>query len=188
MAENLSPLTSQLSPALYGIMAEFAQPEQLLNAAQRAYEAGYRKMDAYSPYAVKGVAEAIGFQKTRVPLVVLIGGIIGAATGYVMQWYSAALDYPLNVGGRPLHSWPAFVPITFELSVLFAAIAGLLGMLWMNGLPRPYHPIFNAPEFKLASQTRFFLCIESEDARFRPEEVRKFLLALNPVSISEVEE
>jgi Protein of unknown function (DUF3341) len=171
----------------YGIMAEFAQPEQLLNAARLAYQAGYRKMDAYSPYAVEGVAEAIGFHKTRVPLVVLIGGILGALTGYLMQWYSAAIDYPLNVGGRPLHSWPAFVPITFELAVLFAAIAGLLGMLWMNGLPRPYHPVFNAPQFKLASQTRFFLCIEANDQHFNANEVREFLRSLAPISVAEVE-
>jgi hypothetical protein len=172
---------------LYGIMAEFAQPEQLLAAARAAYRAGYRKMDAYSPYAVEGVAEAIGFTKTRVPLVVLLGGIVGALTAYGMQWYSAAVSYPLNVGGRPLHSWPAFVPITFELTVLFAAIAGLIGMLAMNGLPKPYHPVFNAPEFKLASQTRFFLCIEADDHVFRAEEVREFLLEQSPISVVEVE-
>ena len=172
---------------LYGVMAEFAQPEQLLAAARAAYQAGYRKMDAYSPYAVEGVAEAIGFTKTRVPLVVLLGGIVGALTAYGMQWYSAAVSYPLNVGGRPLHSWPAFVPITFELTVLFAAIAGLIGMLAMNGLPKPYHPVFNAPEFKLASQTRFFLCIEADDHVFNAEEVRKFLHSLGPLSVVEVE-
>lgn len=172
---------------LYGVMAEFAQAEQLLAAARAAYRAGYRKMDAYSPYAVEGVAEAIGFTKTRVPLVVLIGGIVGALTAYGMQWYSAAVSYPLNVGGRPLHSWPAFVPITFEITVLFAAIAGLIGMLAMNGLPKPYHPVFNAPEFKLASQTRFFLCIEADDHVFRAEEVREFLLSLGPVSVMEVD-
>ncbi|HEY5074423.1 MAG TPA: DUF3341 domain-containing protein [Pyrinomonadaceae bacterium] len=172
---------------LYGVMAEFAQPEQLLAAARAAYQAGYRKMDAYSPYAVEGVAEAIGFTKTRVPLVVLLGGIVGALTAYGMQWYSAAVSYPLNVGGRPLHSWPAFVPITFELTVLFAAIAGLIGMLAMNGLPKPYHPVFNAPEFKLASQTRFFLCIEADDHIFNTEEAAKFLHSLGPLSVVEVE-
>ena len=182
MPENLSP-----SAELHGIMAEFTQPEQLLNAAQRAYAAGYRKMDAYTPYSVEGVSEAIGFHKTRVPLVTLIGGIIGALTAYLMQWYSAARDYPLNVGGRPLHSWPAFIPITFELTVLFAAIAAFLGMLWMNGLPRPYHPVFNAPEFKLASQTRFFLCIEANDPRFNAEGVRQFLTSFAPVAITEVQ-
>ena len=176
-----------MNDKLYGVMAEFAQPEQLLAAARAAYQAGYRKMDAYSPYAVPGVAEAIGFTKTRVPLVVLIGGITGALTAYGMQWYSAVIDYPLNVGGRPPHSWPAFVPITFELTVLFAAIAGLIGMLWMNGLPKPYHPVFNAPEFKLASQTRFFLCIEARDHVFRADEVRQLLLEQSPISVVEVE-
>jgi hypothetical protein len=172
---------------LYGIMAEFSEPEHLLHASRAAYKAGYRKMDAYSPFAVEGVAEAIGFRKTRVPLVVLLGGICGALTAYGMQWYSAAVDYRLNVGGRPPHSWPAFIPITFELTVLFAAIAGLIGMLWMNGLPRPYHPVFNAPDFTLATQTQFFLCIEADDHAFNEGEVREFLLSLGPVKVTEVE-
>lgn len=172
---------------LYGIMAEFAQPEQLLAATRAAYKAGYRKMDAYTPYAVEGVAEALGFTRTKVPLITLLGGIVGALTAYAMQWYSAVVDYPLNVGGRPLHSWPAFIPITFELTVLFAAISGLIGMLWLNGLPKPYHPVFNASQFKLASQTRFFLCIEARDHVFRADEVRQFLLEQQPISVVEVE-
>lgn len=173
---------------LYGIMAEFGTAEQLLAATRSAYRAGYRKMDAYSPYAVEGLAEALGFTRTRVPLIMLLGGIAGGLTGYLMQWYSAAIDYPLNVGGRPLHSWPAFIPITFELTVLFSAIAGLIGMLWLNGLPKPYHPVFNVPEFKLASQTRFFLCIEARDPTFRLKEVRRFFGSLNPISVTEVAE
>ena len=176
-----------MSENLYGIMAEFREPEQLVAAARAAYKAGYRKMDAYSPYAVEGVAEAIGFHKTRVPLVVLLGGICGAVIAYVMQWYSAVIHYRLNVGGRPPHSWPAFIPITFELTVLFAAIAAVIGMLAMNGLPKPYHPVFNAPEFKLASQTRFFLCIEADDHVFRADEVREFFLSLGPEKVMEVE-
>src|SRR5436309_9120378 len=176
-----------MSEKLYGIMAEFAEPEQLRSAARHAYTAGYRKMDAYSPYAIEGLAEAVGLQKTRVPLLTLLGGLVGAITGYGMQWYSAALDYPLNVGGRPLHSWPAFVPITFELAVLFAAIAAVLGLLWMNGLPRLHHSIFNAPNFKLASQTRFFLCIEASDHVFDADEVREFLHSLGAISVVEVE-
>jgi hypothetical protein len=171
---------------LYGLMAEFATPEELLRAAQGAYDAGYRKMDAYSPSQVDGVAEAIGFNKTRIPLVVLIGGIIGALTAYGMQYYSAVRDYPLNVGGRPLHSWPAFIPITFELTVLFAAFAAVFGMLAMNRLPKPYHPVFNVPEFKLASQTRFFLCLQADDLEFGEESARRFLVSLGPLAIHEV--
>jgi hypothetical protein len=174
--------------SLYGVMAEFGEPEQLLKAAQAAYEAGYRKMDAYSPYEVEGVSEAIGFRRTRVPLLVLLGGLSGAATAYAMQWYSAAIDYPLNVGGRPLHSWPSFIPITFELTVLFASLAAVFGMLALNGLPKPYHPVFNVPEFKKASQTSFFLCLQADDPKFRAQEARDFLLSLNPEAVMEVEE
>lgn len=177
----------QRQTSLHGLMAEFSEPEQLLRAARAAYEAGYREMDAYSPYAVDGVAEAIGFRKTRVPLIVLLGGVMGGMIAYLMQWYSAAIDYRLNVGGRPAHSWPAFVPVTFELTVLFAAIAGLIGMLAMNGLPRPHHPVFNVPDFKLASQSRFFLCIEAGDEAFECGKVRKFLASLDPVKVVEVE-
>ena len=171
---------------LYGLMAEFEQTEELLNAARAAFKAGYRKMDAYSPFPVEGVAEALGFEHTRVPLVVLIGGIMGAAIAYGMQYYSAVWDYPLNIGGRPLHSWPSFIPITFELTVLFAAIAAVFGMLLMNGLPKPYHPVFNVTAFKLASQTRFFLCLQATDPQFG-ERTKYFLAGLNPIAIHEVE-
>jgi len=171
---------------LYGIMAEFGSAEQLLIATRAAYNVGYRKMDAYSPYAVDGLAETLGFTKTRLPLITLLGGILGGLIAYIMQWYSAVIDYPLNVGGRPLHSWPAFIPITFELTVLFAAIAGLIGMLWLNGLPKPYHPVFNVPAFKLAIQTRFFLCIEARDRLFGADKVRQFLLEQSPISVSDV--
>jgi hypothetical protein len=171
---------------LYGLMAEFEQPEELLNAARAAFKAGYRKMDAYSPFPVEGVAEALGFEHTRVPLVVLIGGITGASVAYGMQYYSAVWDYPLNIGGRPLHSWPSFIPITFELTVLFAAVAAVFGMLLMNGLPKPYHPVFNAPEFKLATQTRFFLCLQATDPQFG-ENAKRFLESLKAVAVHEVE-
>jgi hypothetical protein len=175
-----------MKPDLYGFMAEFEQPAELLNAARAAHEAGYRKMDAYSPFPVEGAAEAIGFQHTRVPLVVLIGGIAGAGVAYGMQYYSAVWDYPLNIGGRPLHSWPSFIPITFELTVLFAAVAAVFGMLLMNGLPKPYHPVFNVPAFKLASQTRFFLCLQATDPQFG-ERTKYFLAGLNPIAVHEVE-
>ena len=176
-----------MSALLYGLLAEFETPDALLLAAQKTYAMGYRKMDAHSPYPVEGLAEAIGFEKTRVPLVVLIGGIAGGLTAYAMQYYSAVWDYPLNVGGRPLHSWPAFIPITFELTVLFAAFAAVFGMLLMNGLPKPYHPVFNLPEFKLASQTQFFLCLEANDSQFRPAETRSFLETLGALAVREVE-
>jgi len=175
-----------MNPNLYGFMAEFEQPEELLNAARAAFKAGYRKMDAYSPFPVEGVAEALGFEHTRVPLVVLIGGITGGAVAYGMQYYSAVWDYPLNIGGRPLHSWPSFIPITFELTVLFAAFAAVFGMLLMNGLPKPYHPVFNVPKFKLASQTRFFLCLRATDAQFG-EKAKRFLESLKPIAVHEVE-
>jgi len=175
-----------MKPPLYGLMAEFEQPEELLNAARAAQRAGYQKMDAYSPFPVEGVAEAIGFKHTRVPMVVLIGGITGAGGAYGMQYYSAVRDYPLNIGGRPLHSWPSFIPITFELTVLFAAVAAVFGMLLMNGLPKPYHPVFNVPAFKLASQTRYFLCLQATDPQFG-EETKHFLASLNPIAVHEVE-
>ena len=176
-----------MSAPLYGLLAEFETGEKLLAAAKKAYAGGYREMDAYSPFPVEGLAEAIGFKKTRVPLIVLIGGITGGLTAYAMQYYSAVWSYPLNVGGRPLHSWPAFVPVTFELTILFAAFAAVFGMLLMNGLPRFYHPVFNVPEFKLASQTRFFLCVKAADQQFEKEATSGFLKALGALAVREVE-
>lgn len=175
-----------MKPALHGLLAEFATSDALLAAAHAAYKEGFRVMDAYSPFPIEGLAEAIGFPKTRVPAVVLIGGIIGGAFGYAMQFYST-YDYPLNIGGRPLHSWPAFVPITFELIVLFGSLFALVGMLAMNRLPQPYHPVFNVPEFKFASQSRFFLCLQAIDPYFRLEEARRFLETCQPIAIREVE-
>jgi len=176
-----------MNATLYGLLAEFETPVALLAAAGKTFAAGYREIDAYSPFPIDGLAESIGFEKTSVPLVVLIGGIAGALTAYGMQYYSAVIDYPLNVGGRPLQSWPSFVPITFELTVLFAALSAVFGMFIMNGLPRPYHPVFNVPEFKLASQTRFFICIKATDSKFSQTDSRKFLESLGAVLIKEVE-
>jgi hypothetical protein len=160
---------------LFGLMAEFVTADALMAATRRARQAGYREMDAYTPYAVEGLAEELGERNTRVPLVVLIGGLVGAGAGFLMQYWSMAFDYPFNAGGRPLNSWPAFIPIAFEMMILVASISAFLSMLFLNDLPRPHHPLFNVPQFARASQDRFFLCIESTDPQFDAERVREFL-------------
>jgi hypothetical protein len=170
----------------YGLAAEFLEPHHLLIAVQKAYDFGYRKMDAYTPFPVDGLAEAMGFHHTGVPLVTLLCGIAGGLAGYGLQLYSAVWDYPLNVGGRPLHSWPAFVPITFELTVLFAALGAAVGMILMNGLPRLSHPIFEMPLFEERNASRFYLCIEREDSYFRATETKEFLNALGAINVWEV--
>lgn len=174
-------------PPIYGLMAEFATPEELLAAVHRVREEGYRHLDAYTPFPVEGVTEALGFHHTRLPLVVLIGGIVGCIGGYLLQYYTTVIDYPVNVGGRPLNSWPSFIPVTFEMTILVAAFAAVLGMLALNGLPMPYHPVFNAPRFALATRDRFFLCIEATDPKFDRERTRYFLERLVPRVVSEVE-
>ena len=172
---------------IYGYMAEFTTGEQLLEAARRASAAGYRRIDAFAPFPIEGLAEAIGFHRTRLPLVVFVAGVIGGCSGYFLQYYAAAVSYPINVGGRPLNSWPAFVPVTFEMTILFAAAAAVFGMLALNGLPTPYHPVFNVPRFALASRDRFFLCIKARDPKFEMEETRTFMLTLNPREVSRIE-
>src|SRR5438552_951518 len=164
----------------YGLMAEFATAEEVLAAVRRARTEGYRAMDAYTPYPIEGLSEELGLQRSRVPAIVLAGGLVGAAAGYFMQYWAMAVDYPLNVGGRPYHSWPAFIPITFEMMVLVAALAALLGMFYLNGLPMPYHPVFHVPRFSRATQDRFFLCIEATDAKFDRQATREFLASLRP--------
>jgi hypothetical protein len=171
---------------VYGLMAEFENPDELLEAARKAHDAGYRRMDGYSPFPIEGLAETIGFHRTWLPLIVLLGGIAGGITGFGMQYYLSAIDYPLNIGGRPLNSWPAFIPITFELTILFAAISAVLGIVLLNGFPRPYHPVFNVHDFAMASRNRFFLCIESSDPKFDREQTRNFLQNLKPHAVSEV--
>ncbi|MBV8313609.1 MAG: DUF3341 domain-containing protein [Planctomycetaceae bacterium] len=177
----------KIKTPIYGLMAEFTNPDDLVEAAKRAYERGYRRMDAYTPMPVEGLAEAIGFWRNRMALLVLIGGLAGAATAFVMMWYSAVINYPLNIGGRPLLSWPAFIPITFELTVLFAAFSAVLGMLGLNGLPMPYHPVFNVPSFEMASRNHFFLCIQADDPLFDREETGRFLASLKPKEVCEVD-
>lgn len=171
---------------LYGLMAEFATPEALLEAARRTYADGYRRMDAYSPFPIDGLSEAIGFQSTRLPLIVLIGGIAGCIGGFYLQYWTSVIDYPINVGGRPFNSWPAFIPVTFEVTILCAALAAVLGMIALNGLPMPYHPVFNVERFERASRDGFFLCIEAVDSRFDAERTRRFLEALNAQGVFEV--
>jgi hypothetical protein len=172
---------------IYGLLAEFEAPEDLVSAAERAYADGYRHMDAHTPFPVHGLAEAIGFHTNRVPLLVLIGGIVGAGVGFFSQYWASVIDYPINVGGRPLNSWPAFIPITFEVTILVAALTAVLGMLALNGLPQPYHPVFNAPRFALATRDRFFLCIEAADPRFDPVATRAFLEGLGAKEVTDVE-
>jgi hypothetical protein len=176
----------QIASPVYGLMAEFETPTDILVAAKKAYAEGYRKMDAYSPQPVHGLSEAIGFEKNRVALVCLIGGLLGLATAYGLQYWVNLIAYPVNIAGRPLHSWPSFIIVTFELTILFGGLAAAIGMLALNGLPMPYHPVFNVPQFAFASRDRFFLCIEAVDPKFDMRETRGFLESLGPHSIAEV--
>ncbi len=172
---------------LYGVMGEFAEADGLKQAAQRSYDAGFRCIDAFSPFPVEGLAGAIGFQRTRLPWIVFAGGVVGALGGFALQYYASAIDYPLNVGGRPLASWPAFGVVAFELCILVAALSCVLGMLALNGLPMPHHPVFNVPEFELASQHRFFLLIEANDANFDHAAVREFFRKAGAERVHDVE-
>ncbi len=172
---------------IYGLMAEFDNPTDLVAAARRTYEEGYRRINGYSPFPIEELSEAIGFHHTRLPLLVLLGGIVGGVGGYLMQFYLSAIEYPLNVGGRPYHSWPSFIPITFETTILGAALTTVLGMLALNGLPQPYHPVFNAPRFALATRDRFFLAIEARDPLFDYEKTKQFMQTLEPREVFDVE-
>ena len=174
------------STVIYGLMAEFEDPTSLVTATERAHHEGYRCMDAYSPFPIEELHEALGSHHTRLPLIVLIGGLVGGIGGYVLQYWVSVIAYPVNIGGKPMHSWPAFIPVTFECTILAAALSCVLGMLALNGLPMPYHPVFNLPRFALASRNRFFLCIESKDPKFDVEATRHFLETLNPREVSTV--
>ena len=171
----------------YGLVAEFTEPEQILAAAEAAHAAGYRVMDAYTPYAVEGLDDKLGMKPTRLGWLVLGAGVTGAVGGFLMQWYANAVFYPLNVGGKPLNSWPNFIVILFELAVLLSAFTAGIFMIVRNGLPRPYHSIFNTPNFRAASRDRFFLCIEARDETYDATATRAFLEDLGPVRVSEVE-
>jgi hypothetical protein len=183
--------TSPLAPAidaaeLFGLLAEFDDPAGVLAAARQAHRAGYRRLEAYSPFPVHGLAEALGKRPTRLPLITLLGGLLGGLGGYALQYWVSVVNYPFNVGGRPPHSWPAFLPVVFELAVLGAAVFSVLGMLALNGLPMPYHPVFNVPQFKLASRDRFFLSIQADDPQFEREATRTFLDELHPLAVHEI--
>ena len=178
--------TSTRQP-VYGLMAEFEDPNQLVAAAHRAREAGYRRMDAYSPLPIEELHEAIGFHDTKLPMIVLIGGLVGCLAGYLLQYWVSTMAYPINVGGKPLNSWPAFIPVTFECTILGAALSAVLGMLGLNGLPQPYHPVFNAPNFALATRDRFFLVIEANDPQFNHADVIDFMKTLNAQDVLDVE-
>jgi len=171
---------------LFGVMAEFRTPEELVFAAHSAREAGYTAMDAYSPFPIEGLHEALGHKETKLPLLILIGGIVGGAGGFFMQEYAAMIGYALNIGGRPLNSWPSFIPITFELTILFAGLTAAIGMIALNGMPQPYHPVFNLPGFERVTSDRFFLCLEASGTTFDPEAARSFLEGLRPERIERV--
>ena len=177
-----------IRPPIYGLMAEFDGVNELVDAVKATRAAGYRQYDAYTPFPVEAVSEAMGDHTNRLPLLVLLGGIAGLVGGYALAYWTSAIDYPLNVGGRPFNSWPAFIPITFETTILCAALATVLGMLGLNGLPMPYHPVFNAERFALASRDRFFLCIEARDPKFDREKVWAFLTGLKAHAVMDVDE
>jgi hypothetical protein len=181
-----APVTT--APALYGLMAEFENPQDLVDAAQKTREAGFTKLDAYTPYPIEALTEALDIHDHRLPAIVLGGGILGALTGYGLCYWTSVIAYPLNTGGKPFHSAPAFIVPTFETTILFAAFAAVLGMLALNGLPQPYHPVFNTPRFALASRDRFFLCIESKDPKFDHDETWRFLTRLGARVVMDVEE
>jgi hypothetical protein len=180
-------LTAAPRDELYGLLAEFADAGEILTAARRAHQAGFVRVEAYSPIPLHGLAEALGKRRTRLPFLTLLGGVLGAVTGYGMQFWATVTSYPINVGGRPLHSWPAFIPVTFALTVLVAGLFAVFGMLALNGLPMPYHPVFNAPSFSLATHEHFYLCIEARDPKFDSDETRRFLDQLSPRTVAEVE-
>jgi ActD protein len=173
-------------PPIYGLMAELSSVTDLIEACRRVREAGYTRIDAFTPYPSEEVADALGHHHSKLPAIVLGGGLVGGIGGYLLQYWTQVLVYPLNVGGRPLHSWPAFIVPTFECTILGAALAAVLGMFFLNGLPQPYHPVFNVPRFAMASRDRYFLVIEARDPQFDRDATRRFLLDLKASEVHDV--
>lgn len=175
-----------MKPILYGILAEFENPTELVDAIHKAREAGYRRMEAYTPFPVEEVVEALHQSSTVLPLLVFLGGLAGGVGGFFMQWYATVVSYPVITSGKPLYSWPMYIPITFELTVLCAALTAVLGMLALNGLPMPYHPLFNVPRFAAATRDRFFLCLQSRDPLYDPDRTKQLLGGLTRYPVMEV--
>jgi hypothetical protein len=175
-----------VSKQLYGVMAEFDNPTSLVNAARAAREKGYRKLDAYTPFPIEALHEVLHLHRNKLPLIVLIGGLLGGIGGYLLQYYVTVWHYPINIAGRPLHSWPAYIIITFEMTILLASLSAVLGLFALCGLPQPYHPTFNVPRFAMASNDRFFLCIEAADPLFDARQTAQFLEGLEAREVSEV--
>ena len=174
-------------PTVHGLLAEFSDASELLAAAQQTHAAGYTRFDCYTPFPIEELADAMGRHHSRLALLVLIGGILGAVGGFALCYWTSVIDYPIIVGGRPFNSWPSFIPVTFECTIRAAALTAVLGMLAINGLPMPYHPVFNVPRFALASRDRFFLCIESTDPKFDIDETWGFLSRMQPRQVSQVD-
>lgn len=173
-------------PKIFGLMAEFENVNDAILATKKTYAAGYRRIDAYSPFPVEELAEAVGFHGNGVALVCLVGGLLGCTAAYILQWWINTISYPVNIGGRPLHSWPSFIIVSFEMTILFAGLSAVFGMLSLNGLPMPYHPNFNVPQFDRASRDRFFIVIFSSDRNYDAVRTREFLEGLSPLSVAEV--
>lgn len=174
-------------PELHGVMGEFHTPQELLLAIEKAREAGFNKLDAYTPYPIEEVWEAIGHHRSPVPLIVLLGGILGGLAGFGLQYWVSVMEYPVNIGGRPFNSWPSFIPVTFECTILGAVLAAVAGVFILNGLPEPYHPVFNVKRFALASRDRYFLCIEARDPKFDRERARTLLESVHAYEVNDVQ-
>ncbi|MGI8495771.1 MAG: DUF3341 domain-containing protein [Pyrinomonadaceae bacterium] len=173
---------------IYGLLAEFDTPTELVDAARKTREAGFTKTDAFSPFPIHEMDKALGVKRSILPYLVFCGGIVGLLSGLGLQYFVHVWDYPINVGGRPYLSLPSFIPATFELTILFAAFTAVLGMLFLNGLPQPYHPVFNVPRFALATREKFFLLIETKDPKFNYEETRNFMQTLSAQEVFDVDE